>query len=240
MAVLTRAHGLSDVETPDGIPIDLLLLILFPSGEEEALLRALAWGARRLRDKEVAARIRSASTRDAIHAVISGDAWRQADSESRSPDRHHALGASSSAEPALIVGTNDNNRLTRIARHLEAEGNPLAPALAGELARARLFDPDMVPPDVVTMNSFVVYSYGDSEKTERRALVYPGEHVWPPAEVSILTPLGVTLLGLRAGDRMELVCQSGDRTRVVRVHRVESRAASGFVSWSRPMRAGAR
>jgi PTS system nitrogen regulatory IIA component len=65
-----------DLDAPDVILVDLVLLILSPEGDEATLLRALACAARRLRDRDVAARIRSADGAEAIHAVLTSDAWR--------------------------------------------------------------------------------------------------------------------------------------------------------------------
>ena len=33
-------------------------------------------------------------------------------------------------------------------------------------------------------------------------LIHPDDCMWPPAELSVLTPAGLSLLGLRAGHRM--------------------------------------
>ena len=38
-----------------------------------------------------------------------------------------------------------------------------------------------------------------------RLLIHPEDRMWPPAELSVATPLGITLLGLSAGDRMPVV-----------------------------------
>ena len=62
----------------DGEPVDLVLLVLAPEGSPGLLLRAMACGARCLRDREVRERVRSAGDAEAIHAILTSDAWRGA------------------------------------------------------------------------------------------------------------------------------------------------------------------
>ena len=76
IGVFARLSPALDVGAPDGRLIDLMLLILGPEGDDAMLLRALACAARRLRDPDVAARLRSADGAEAIHAVLTTDAWR--------------------------------------------------------------------------------------------------------------------------------------------------------------------
>jgi PTS system nitrogen regulatory IIA component len=70
------------LETPvefgafDGAPADLVMLILAPQGEDSLLLRALACAARRLRDREVAEKLRGAGNTEALHIVLTSDVWR--------------------------------------------------------------------------------------------------------------------------------------------------------------------
>jgi regulator of nucleoside diphosphate kinase len=58
---------------------------------------------------------------------------------------------------------------------------------------------------VVTLDTFVTYRIGGEDTLERRMLIHPDDRMWPPAELSVLTPVGLSLLGLRAGDRMPLI-----------------------------------
>jgi PTS system nitrogen regulatory IIA component len=74
--VFARLSPALDVDAPDGRLVDLVLLILGPEGDDAMLLRGLACAARRLRDPDVAARLRSADGAEAIHAVLTTDAWR--------------------------------------------------------------------------------------------------------------------------------------------------------------------
>jgi PTS system nitrogen regulatory IIA component len=76
LAVFARLDPALDLNAPDDAPVDLALLILSAAGDEAVLLRSLACAARRLRDRDVASRLRSADGVEALHAVLTSDAWR--------------------------------------------------------------------------------------------------------------------------------------------------------------------
>jgi regulator of nucleoside diphosphate kinase len=71
--------------------------------------------------------------------------------------------------------------------------------LDGELHRAMFVDQQLVASDVVTMNSEVVYE--DCVTGVRRTvrLVYPHDADPSRGWISVLTPIGSALLGLRSG-----------------------------------------
>ncbi len=84
-------------------------------------------------------------------------------------------------------------------------------ALEVELGRARVVPPDRVPPTVVTMNSRVRLCDLDSGAQLVVSLVFPAEQTANDAGVPVLSPLGLALLGCRAGDVMEWRTQEGLR-----------------------------
>jgi PTS system nitrogen regulatory IIA component len=76
VGVFARLAPACDLGAMDSRAVDLMLLLLTPEGDDAMLLRALACGARRLRDPDVVARVRSANGAGAMHAVLTSDAWR--------------------------------------------------------------------------------------------------------------------------------------------------------------------
>lgn len=82
MGVFARLKPAQDFGAADDVPADLAFLLLSPDGDEPTHLRALACVARRLRDHEVAARLRSAKGAEAIHIVLTSDTWRGTDDAS--------------------------------------------------------------------------------------------------------------------------------------------------------------
>ena len=72
--------------------------------------------------------------------------------------------------------------------------------LAAELENAEIVAAGRVPPDVVTMNSRVLFE--DVTRGERReiTIVFPQDADILRAKVSVLAPVGTALLGLSEGD----------------------------------------
>ena len=60
-----------DFQSVDGLPVDLVFLILSPPDAGAAHLKALAGVSRTLRDRETVAKLRGARSRDAIFALLS-------------------------------------------------------------------------------------------------------------------------------------------------------------------------
>lgn len=111
--------------------------------------------------------------------------------------------------PPIVMTTQDHRRLMRTAQDLAGQFHPLAAPLLRELDRAVLCAPDELPDDVVSLDTFVTYRLNDGSPSEKRMLIHPDDGMWPLAEVSVLTPLGLALLGLRVGDRMPVIGSEG-------------------------------
>lgn len=106
LGVFARLETALDLGAPDDRPVDLALLILSLEGDDAMLLRSLACAARRLRDREVATRLRSADGAEAIHAVLTSDAWRaeHCDLETSSDQGSHDANLTNTAKwPTIEV-----------------------------------------------------------------------------------------------------------------------------------------
>ncbi len=84
LGVFARLTPAQDFGAADEIPADLAFLLLSPAGDDPTHLRALACVARRLRDRDVAACLRSAKDAQALYVVLTSDAWREPDAETNS------------------------------------------------------------------------------------------------------------------------------------------------------------
>jgi regulator of nucleoside diphosphate kinase len=104
--------------------------------------------------------------------------------------------------PQVTVATHDYNRLMSVAALENKRRKPHREFLMSELRRASLCHPDALPDDVVSTNAKVTYRLDGDGRPMAHVLVYPEDLLWPGAELSVLTPLGIALLGLRVGDRM--------------------------------------
>lgn len=136
--------------------------------------------------------------------------------------------------PAITVTVRDHRRLLHTAEHLAEQAHPLAAHLLHELRRARLCAPDELPDDVVALDTFVTYRLGYEDTPEKRMLIHPDDRMWPPAELSVLTPAGLSLLGVRAGDRMPLLGADGSADACVEVRAVGPRVTGAFVPLETP------
>ena len=108
----------------------------------------------------------------------------------------------------LVITDHDLQRLLPI---LEQSDSPASELLDGELHRATIVDQRSVAPDVVTMNSEVVYEDIDTSARRRVKLVYPQDADPSQGHVSVLAPIGSALLGLRVGQAIEWQLPTGRR-----------------------------
>jgi regulator of nucleoside diphosphate kinase len=86
--------------------------------------------------------------------------------------------------------------------------------LQGELDRAVVVSSEAVPPDVVTMNSRVVYSDETSGVQRVVTIVFPGDADASDGKVSVLSPIGTALLGLSVGQAIDWDFPDGSRRRL--------------------------
>lgn len=76
IGVFARLKRPVDFGAADGRPADLVVLLLVPDTDAGLLLPALSCAARRLRDREVARRLRAQTGAEAAHAILTTDSWR--------------------------------------------------------------------------------------------------------------------------------------------------------------------
>ncbi len=109
--------------------------------------------------------------------------------------------------PEIVVGKDEHRQLTDLA--LAATGHPeVADSLLNELERARVLPDDRVPADVVRMGCRVSYRTGNDEVREVE-LVYPARADIALGRVSVLTPIGAALIGLRTGQSITWITRDG-------------------------------
>jgi regulator of nucleoside diphosphate kinase len=98
----------------------------------------------------------------------------------------------------------------RIASYVS--GSERLADLRTELQRARVVRSGTVPPDVVTMNSIIVFRDLDTNELETYTLVYPGDADIAKGRLSVLAPIGTAILGYRVGDEVRWGVPVGWRT----------------------------
>ncbi|WP_398471600.1 nucleoside diphosphate kinase regulator [Tardiphaga sp.] len=103
------------------------------------------------------------------------------------------------AKPHIVVSEIDHKRLTELAN--AAEAGPFAAVgedLYVEMDRAEVVPTELMPPDVVRMGSTTEYRT-DSGERRQVILVFPEDADIAANRISILTPIGAALIGLKAG-----------------------------------------
>jgi regulator of nucleoside diphosphate kinase len=117
----------------------------------------------------------------------------------------------STQEPRIVVTSTDMERLRTL---IDTTAGDKADALDAELLRAEVVEPMQVPPDVVTMNSRVLYRDEDTGETREVTLSYPKDASLEQGRVSVLAPVGAALLGLSVGQEIDWPLPGGKTKRL--------------------------
>jgi regulator of nucleoside diphosphate kinase len=123
------------------------------------------------------------------------------------------------------MGHSDHRQLIVLAMAGIGHTADDADGLLYELERAHVVADEKLPPDAVRMGSVVRYRTNGG--VERRvALVYPKDADIGEGRISVLTPVGTALLGLRTGQSITWLTRDG-RKQMLTVVSVLQPAAEG-------------
>ncbi len=103
------------------------------------------------------------------------------------------------AKPRITLTAEDYKRLSALANAASSRMPDLAADLADEIARAHVLAKGRHPEHIVCMNSEIEFRDDTNGKVQKVTLVYPGEADISRGKVSVLTPVGTALIGLRSG-----------------------------------------
>lgn len=87
-------------------------------------------------------------------------------------------------------------------------------ALISELSRAKIIKPELVPADVITMNSLVKFKDDQGDSWEYQ-LVFPEAADLTKNKISILSPIGCSLIGCKVGNTVTIPTRKGRKALVV-------------------------
>ena len=116
-------------------------------------------------------------------------------------------------ERHIYITETDLERLEEIIQH---HSSPASQDLENELGNAIVVPSTEIPPDVVTMNSRVVFEDVQSDARNTVTLVYPSRADASAGCISVLAPVGQALLGLRVGQTIDWAVPAG-RVRQLRI-----------------------
>jgi regulator of nucleoside diphosphate kinase len=117
-------------------------------------------------------------------------------------------------KPPIVVSSLDMERLEALLDSLPSAQAGTREKLMEELARADMVEPDQMPADVVTMNSRVRFVLDNAAEEFDMSLAYPKDVNGEPDKLSVLTPVGNALLGLKVGETIDWTRPDGGRFEV--------------------------
>lgn len=116
------------------------------------------------------------------------------------------------SKPKIILTKNVYERLWKLLESVPEDTT--TNQLEEELERAKIVAPTKLPSDVVTMHSQVTFTVETTGKTFTYTLVYPSELDDDNKKLSILSPVGSAIIGLREGQNIDWPIGRAQPTRV--------------------------
>lgn len=130
--------------------------------------------------------------------------------------------ATTMARPPITLTEADAEALSGLAATVETRLPDLADMLTDEINRAKIVKDGKLPADIVRMNSTVTFVNESADGTGRErtvTLVYPAEADIESGRISILTPIGAGLIGLKTGQSIRWPDRDG-KDHVLRIIKV--------------------
>jgi regulator of nucleoside diphosphate kinase len=136
------------------------------------------------------------------------------------------MGSSHAGEqrPRIHLLASESDFVADLALHIEHRQPVVAAMLLEEIERAELYEPGALPEDAVRLGSEVDFVDDRTRQLRKVKLVLPAEANIAEGRISILTPMGAALYGLRAGRSIDWPALDGNERRISIV-RVAQRAA---------------
>jgi regulator of nucleoside diphosphate kinase len=113
-------------------------------------------------------------------------------------------------KPRITLTAADYERLSALARAAMNSMSDAASDLADEIERARVLQKGRHPVDVVCMGCKVKFRDDTTGKIQTVILVYPDQADISQGKISVLTPIGTALIGLRTESSITWETRTGD------------------------------
>lgn len=120
------------------------------------------------------------------------------------------------------------DELITVAADFSGRGRDDLNDLAAELDRAKVVESKKVPPTVVTMNSEVLLRDITTDEEMTYRLAFPSDADIDSKSISVLAPVGSSILGYKEGDIVECDVPSGKRQIEIRKILYQPEAAGDF------------
>ncbi|MBP9046882.1 MAG: nucleoside diphosphate kinase regulator [Tabrizicola sp.] len=112
--------------------------------------------------------------------------------------------------PQITIAQETVDHLEALVEGAAARMPELADRLLDELSRARILPAARIPADVVGIGSRVTWRDETTGQEQTATLVWPEEADIDAGRASVLTPIGVALIGLKAGSRFQWETRGGE------------------------------
>ena len=128
------------------------------------------------------------------------------------------------ARPQIHLLASESDLVAGLALQVEDRQPAVAAMLLDEIDRAELHDPQTLPEDAVRLGSDVDFVDEKTGQLRKVRLVVPALANIAEGRISILTPMGAALYGVRTGDGIDWPDLDG-RSRRIRIVRVAQDSA---------------
>lgn len=118
---------------------------------------------------------------------------------------------SRTTRPQIVIAQETLDHLEKLVEGAAARMPDLAERLLEELSRARIVPAAKMAADVAGIGSCVTWRDESTGQEQSATLVWPEAADIDAGRVSVLTPIGVALLGLKAGARFPWETRTGEQ-----------------------------
>ena len=118
------------------------------------------------------------------------------------------------ARPQINILASESDIVADLALRMENRHPVVAAMLLEEIERADLHDPDTLPAGAIRLGSEIEFVEERTRRRRRVKLVLPVDADIAEGRVSILTPIGAALYGLKAGDAIDWPDIEGKERRI--------------------------
>lgn len=107
-------------------------------------------------------------------------------------------------QPEILIARSQKKRLKKLIAQAFRLKDRIAPFLSAEVRRAAICTDEALPDDAVALGRDVSYRLDWGTATHYRTLVHPENFADEKTQISLLSPIGAALLGLRAGGKIRV------------------------------------
>jgi regulator of nucleoside diphosphate kinase len=122
----------------------------------------------------------------------------------------------SAAKPPILMSDIDYDCIAEMALRIQKSDPVLSKLVLDEIDRASIHPEEALPKDVVAINSDVEFLDESTGNIRQVRLVLPSKADLGAGRISVMTPVGAGLIGMRAGSEIDWPCPDG-RPRILKI-----------------------